>query len=194
VPFEDGNAGEEFQKWYHGLQPQFTTVGGEVNQLGGEMQDPTGIVDNNLDAISAQTGIPKKELRGNESGEVSGAEQDKKSYFGMISERREQYATPHIVRTIIDRFRNLDILADPDGGMYDVEWPDLEEMSEEDESTVEKNRAQVIATAGAMVAGLNGDAALEYIKTGDLPDSTDGANEWVDEEMPEEPEGFGESQ
>lgn len=165
-----GDVEEELNDWYHGIQPWIRTTGGEVNRLGGEVSDPGPIVEANLDAIAAQTGIPKKELRGNESGEVTGAEQDEKSYFGMIAERRVQYATPYIVRQSIDRLTRAGVLPDPNGGGYDVEWPDLTQLSEQEIAETQAQRAQVISAAGMALPGLTGERAEAYIETGEFPD------------------------
>jgi len=161
--------GEEIEKYEHDLQRYIRTQGTEVNRLGGDIQDPSGIVENNLDAIAGQTGIPKKEFRGNESGEVSGAEADERSFFGTIAERREQYATPHIVRALLDRLTNIGILPTPDAGEYRVEWPDLVQLSAKDRAEIDAKRAQVISST----PGLTGDIAMQYLKDGPeaLPDA-----------------------
>jgi hypothetical protein len=157
-----GDLEEEIQRYEQGLQRYLRTSGMDVERLGGDIQDPSGIVENNLDAIAGQTGIPKKEFRGNESGEVSGAEADERSYFGMIDERREQYATPQIVRPLIDRLDSIGILETPSAGEYRVEWPDLTQLSESDRADIESKRAQVISA----VPGLAGDLALRYLRDG----------------------------
>ena len=153
---------DELQRYEQGLQRYLRTTGMDVERLGGDIQDPSGIVENNLDAIAGQTGIPKKEFRGNESGEVSGAEADERSYFGMIDERRQQYATPHIVRTTIDRLRSVGILSTPSAGEYRVEWPDLTQLSESDKADIQQKRAQVVSA----VPGLAGDLAMRYLQEG----------------------------
>lgn len=164
VDFSEGadELANELQRYEQDLQRYIRTQGMEVERLGGDIQDPSGIIETNLDAISAVTGIPKKEMRGNESGQVSGAKQDKKSWFGVVQERREQYATPHIVRSIIDTLRNAGVLPSPDGGGYRVEWSDLTQLSESEEAEIESKRASVIAN----VPGLAGDRALAYLKNG----------------------------
>jgi hypothetical protein len=153
---------EELQRYEQGLQRYLRTTGMDVERLGGDIQDPSGIVENNLDAIAGQTGIPKKEFRGNESGEVSGAEADERSYFGTIAERREQYATPHIVRSTLDRLQSVDILSTPSAGEYRVEWPDLTQLSESDKADIQQKRAQVVSA----VPGLAGDLAMRYLQEG----------------------------
>lgn len=170
---EDSSVGEEFQNWYHGLQPQFTTVGGEVNTLGGEMQDPSPIVEENINEIAAETGIPKNELRGNESGTVTGAEEDSKAYFGMIEERRQQYATPHIVRELVDRLIRAGVISQPAGNGYEVNWPDLAELSEEEEAGLESDRADVVAKLSQAGIVLDREQAVDVISEGEYPEFED---------------------
>jgi len=157
-----GDLKDELQRYEQGLQRYLRTSGVDVERLGGGIEDPSGIVENNLDAIAGQTGIPKKEFRGNESGEVSGAEADERSYFGMIAERREQYATPHIVRPVINRLQDVGILSTPAAGEFRVEWPDLVQLSAQDKADIESKRAQVVSA----VPGLAGDLAMQYLKDG----------------------------
>jgi len=161
----------ELQKYEQDLQRYIRTQGMDVTRLGGDIQDPSGIIERNLDAISAETGIPKRELRGNAQGEQAGAEQDEKSYFGMIAERREQYASPHIVRAVIDVLTNAGVVPQPDGD-YEVTWEPLAQTGASEQSKIDSNRAAVIA----QVPGLAGTQALRYLKNGpeaiELPDDT----------------------
>ena len=181
---------DELQRYEQDLQRYIRTQGIDVNRLGGDIQDPSGIVENNLDAIAGQTGIPKKEFRGNESGEVVGAESDERSYFGTIAERQTQYATPHIVRSLLKQLQAIGILPAPAAGEYRVEWPDLVQLSAQDRADIESKRAQVISA----VPGLAGDTAVQYLKHGAdaLSDADDGleANLDVDEADPAVRETF----
>lgn len=200
VDTQDGDAMElldqEASDWYHGLQPFLRTVGADVERLGGEIADASNIIEPYLDQISAQTGIPKKELRGNESGEVSGAEADERSYLGTMSERREQYNTPHIVRSIIDRFLSVGVVSQPanENQQYHVEWPDLREQSEQEEADVQQSRAQVISAAGAALPGLTGERAEHFIETGEFLNEDPSANDRVDESLPDVRDTFNQLQ
>lgn len=151
----------ELQRYEQDLQRYIRTQGTEVNRLGGDIQDPSGIIENNLDAISAETGIPKRELRGNQQGEQSGAEQDEKSYFGMIAERRKRYANPHIIRPLLETLQSVGILSDTPNGFV-ITWPDLSQLDEETQSTIESNRASVVQA----VPGIAGETAIQYVKNG----------------------------
>ena len=48
----------------------------DVHELGGELQDPTGAIDNILKLISAGTGIPLRKLTGSERGELASTQDD----------------------------------------------------------------------------------------------------------------------
>jgi len=179
---------DELQRWYHGIQPWIKTVGTEAESLGGEVANPEGIIEPNLDEIAATTGIPKRELRGNQQGEQAGAEQDEKSYFGTISERREQYATPYIARAAIDRKVLLGILPEPAGETYFVEWPDLTQLSESERADQQQSRSKVVKNLQTVVPDLRGERAEEYVSTGEFPEreaqDEPAANDTVDDTDP----------
>jgi len=153
---------EELQRYEQNLQRYIRTQGTEINRLGGSIEDPSGIIESNLDAISAATGIPKKELRGNETGEVAGAEADERSWFGTIEERRGKYCDPYIVRPLLDQHREIGVMPEPQDGMYDVLWKDLRTLNETDRAELEAQRSQVVN----VIPSLSGDRALKYIADG----------------------------
>jgi hypothetical protein len=141
-----------------------------VNTLGGGIPNPKNVIEPNLDEISAQTGIPKKEFRGNESGEVSGAEADERSFYGTMESRQNQYNAPYVVRRVLDTLKDVGIVPSPENAYYQVEWDPLREQSAQDIADVENTRAQVVAQVAPVVTGLTGDAALNYIQSGEWPE------------------------
>lgn len=155
---------DELMRYFEG-QPFLRTQGMDVEQLGGEVQDPSGIIENNLDVIASTKGIPKSTLRGNQSGEVSGSEKDERDLFGTAEERRTQYVTPYLVRETIDRLDEMGVIPQPEGGMYEISWPDLKQLSELDRSKIQTNRAQVIRQAGAVT-----NLGEDYLRDGTIPE------------------------
>lgn len=171
---------EELQRYENNLQRYIRTQGVDINRLGGGIEDPTGIIESNLDAISAATGIPKKELRGNETGEVAGAEADERSWFGVMEERRGKYCTPYIVRPILDQHREIGVLSDPSTGMYEVNWKDLRTLNETERAELEAQRSNVVNA----VATLSGERALRYVAEG--TEAFEDQVELDPEELPDE--------
>jgi len=166
---------EDLQNWYHGLQPFFKTTGAEVNRLGGEVKDPTGLVDNNVRAIATQTGIPQRVLEGASLGELASAEKDERQYHGLISERQTQYAGPYIARAIINHHLDDGVLPEYEGEWYDVEWLDLTELSEQQTADVRETRSGVVKNLQTAVPDLRGERAEEFVETGEFPDRDDDA-------------------
>ena len=171
---EDGGDAlrEQLDRWYYGLEPMLRTQGAEVNNLGGEDIDPSPVIDVNVEAISAQTGIPQSVLKGNETGERS-TTQDLKEWYGKIQERRQQFTTPRIVRKLLDTLVDLGVLSEPSGEGYGVEWPPLAETSEKEISEIQSNRATVVQKASAAMPAFGSEEWRAYLEDGDLPELPD---------------------
>lgn len=126
----------------HDLRRQFMGQGVKLEWLPQQVQTPKDISDLYFELICAAAGIPRRILFGNEAGKLASTT-DQASYFGMISERQEQYAEPVIVRQFIDRMVALGALPPPVKGpkAYEVVWPTLFELTETEEATANKDRA-----------------------------------------------------
>jgi hypothetical protein len=180
---------EHLARWQAGLENVLRTHGAdEVKSLGGENIDPQPVIDPNVEAISAQTGIPQSVLKGNETGERA-TTQDLKDWYGDVQERREQFNTPTIVREFIDRLIKYDILPEPQtsAAAYSVEWPPLHEMSAKDEAEIQKTRAETLTewTAGHPDDYLTREQQRAFLEDGSLPSELDEIEErTVDEDDP----------
>jgi hypothetical protein len=183
---------EDLQDWYHGLQPFLRTTGADVNRLGGEVKDPTGIVDNNVRAIATQTGIPQRVLEGASLGELASAEKDDEQFLGMIAERQQQYAEPYIARAIIQHHLDDGVLPDYEGEWFDIVWPDLSELSEQEEADVHQTRSTVVKNLQAAVPSLSGGRAEEFVESGEFPERDEQTANDLDEDDPRVQQAFGE--
>ncbi|AXR78996.1 anti-CBASS protein Acb1 family protein [Natrarchaeobaculum sulfurireducens] len=167
---------EHLQRWQHGLENVLRTHGADdVKSLGGEEIEPSPIIDPNIEAISSQTGIPQSVLKGNETGERA-TTQDLKEWYGKISERRNEFVEPLIVRELIDRLVDFGSIEPPAGDGYDTIWKPLAELSEADQADVRETRADVLETWMQVAPGiLTPEQQLEYIEDGKLPAELDTA-------------------
>lgn len=168
---------EHLARWQSGLENVLRTHGADqVQSLGGEDIDPSLVTDPNIEAISAQTGIPQSVLKGNETGERA-TTQDLKEWYGKVQERREEFVAPTIVRALIDRLVEYNIISPPQDGpsAYSVEWESLHEMSAKDEAEIQHTRAQALNewTGGMPEAMLTREQQAEYIEDGVLPSEFD---------------------
>jgi len=160
---------KEMQNFIHGFSKTLQLEAADVEQIGGNDIDPTPIINPEIEALSAYTGIPQSVLKGNETGERATSE-DLKEWYGKITERRTQFAGPTIVRELIDRLRKFDVVADPSGDGYELDWPALAEQSELDESEVMVNRAQIIKFVQSMLAEYGTAEVTEFIEDGEFPE------------------------
>ncbi|WP_218778793.1 anti-CBASS protein Acb1 family protein [Halobacterium hubeiense] len=177
--FDIEQGGEKLQKhlarWQSGLENVLRTHGADqVQSLGGEDIDPGPVIDPNVEAISAQTGIPQSVLKGNETGERA-TTQDLKEWYGKIQERRQEFVTPTIVRALIDRLIQYNILPTPEGGVeaYSVEWEPLHEMSAKDISEVRVNRSKAVKNVQSMIPGMTTEQVVAWIEDGEFPEFDD---------------------
>jgi len=139
---------EKLQEMVHDLRRQFTGQGTELGWLPVDVPPPKDIADLYFALIAAATGIPRRILFGNEVGELASST-DQATYFGMINERQEHFAEPQILRAFLDRLIKVGILPAPTTGKYEVEWPSLFELTDQEQAEANLKRAQ---TAQALTA------------------------------------------
>ena len=114
----------EWQNFVNGMQRIIATEGFDVQELKGDIIDPTAAFNVEISMISGKTGIPKRVLLGSERGDLAST-QDEANWLGRIAERQEQFVEPRILRAFIDRLIAIHALSAPKGGTYQVEWPNL---------------------------------------------------------------------
>jgi len=175
----DDDQKQDIQEWLHGLQPTLNTVGTEIKDLGGDIRDPSNLLDAKLTDISAATGMPKRILEGSAAGEIASSETDMRQWFGEVRERQRQFATPYIVRRFWNTVIDAGVLPRPEGGDFETEWLDLFELSDEEVAKIAKKRAEV-----AQAIGIMGDRAEEYVETGEFPKDQTSTIPAVDENNP----------
>ena len=124
------------------LRRIFTVEGVELKALTAQVADPKGHIDAQISLISAKTGIPKRLLTGSERGELASS-QDADAWKELIQNRRDEFAAVKILRPVVDRFIELEILPAPKDS-YTVKWSDLFAPSEKDKAEVGKTRAQAL--------------------------------------------------
>ncbi|KKM71624.1 hypothetical protein LCGC14_1428760 [marine sediment metagenome] len=129
---------KELDMYEHDLRRVITGQGFEMKALATQISDPEGHITVQVQAISAQTGIPIRVLLGSEKGELS-SDQDKVQWLSLIKTRMEEYAEPEILRPFIDKCMKHGIL--PKVDKYIVLWEDLFSPSEKEKVDIGKARA-----------------------------------------------------
>lgn len=122
----------EVDNYVNGIERVLQTRGVTAKSLGAETADPRGPFQNIMSLISGATGIPQRVLMGSERGQLASS-QDKASWNDKISERQRLYAEPRILRPLIDRMIDWEMLPDID---YDIKWPVVFPQTEEERSII----------------------------------------------------------
>ena len=144
---------DQLQAMIHNMGDMITTRGTTLSQLAPAVVSPSDHVDIIFQAISAQTGIPKRILTGSERGELASSQDREEWLAGKVAGYQTTYAEPEVLRPTIDRLIGLGVLPEPAGGQYVVVWPTLADRSEADSATVGETKTRaLVAYAGQPVA------------------------------------------
>jgi hypothetical protein len=135
----------------HGIRRTMATRGMKMDVLGSDVSNFNSQVEALMTLIAGTTGIPKRILIGSERGELSST-QDRTEWGERVSERRESFVGPSIIRPFVDLLIEHGVLPEPES--YVIRWPEMAKLDD-------MQRAEI---AGKW-AGLNG-AMQETVVTG----------------------------
>jgi hypothetical protein len=138
---------EETDEFIHGMKRFLTLRGVEVDQLQADVSNFNTQVQSIISLISGATGIPQRILIGSERGELAST-QDKENWNERVQDRRDTFGTP-VVRQVVDRFVDHGVLPQPD--QYDVRWPDIDDLTEDERAGVADKWSKLSAQAGGPV-------------------------------------------
>jgi hypothetical protein len=149
-PEDEAALQDQVDELDHGLRRFLQTRGMNVQDLGSEVVDPSGIVGLIIDMIAATTGIPQRILLGSERGELASS-QDAANWAGRIADRRTNWAEPTILKAIIDRLVQWGALSAPSSSEYTFRWKPLFELSEAEKADLASTWAHCNQSFGQQV-------------------------------------------
>lgn len=190
---------EELDKYEHDLRRFIVAKGIDINALESQIEDPSKHVDTQLQAISAETGIPKRILIGSERGELASS-QDRDQWKELILTRQKEHAEPNILRPFIDLLIEYKIL--PSVEEYTIVWDDVFAPSDADKAKIGKDRAAALrdylenpaasillppGLALRYLVGLNEEQIQEALKeTGDIYGEENKLLEYIEKQQAKE--------
>lgn len=139
---------ESIDEYKFGFDRWFKTRGTEVTPLSSSVADFHSPADAILTQIAGTKGIPKRILLGSEMGQLASG-QDKDNFNTAVQDRRTSYAGPSIVRLLADRLIEYGYLPKP--AQYDIKWPVIEELSEDEKAKFANDLANVNKSYGATI-------------------------------------------
>ena len=120
---------DELEEYVHGLRRFIRTSGMDLNPLGSEAVDPSGLFEIIVSLIAAAANIPQRILLGSERGNLASS-QDADTWAGVIESRQQSFAEPVIVRPLLERLFIHGALTRPKSGKVTVEWRSLLDQDE----------------------------------------------------------------
>lgn len=135
----------EMEALVHDIRRILLLEGYDVEELGGEISDPTGVFDVQMALLAGTTQIPKRILLGSERGDLASS-QDAANWAGVIKRRRTKYAEPLILSPLVDAWIALGVLPAPRNNSYSWKWDPLFELNQMERSEVAERYANAFNT------------------------------------------------
>lgn len=150
---------QELEEYYEGLKRYLVLDGMDAKSLGTQVADPTSTVDIQLKLVCCSIGCPVRVFLGSEQAQLASG-QDSKSWNERITNRRETYVSPYVVRPTVDRLIMLGVLPFPKGEAatappavpgqaprpnYIVYWTPINSSSLTEEADILVKRTQAMA-------------------------------------------------
>jgi hypothetical protein len=143
---------EKMGEMIHDLRRQFIGQGAGLEWLTTQVSPVKDISEFYFALIAVGSGIPRRILFGNESGQLASST-DEATWFGQIDERQEHFAEPQFVRAFIDRLSEAGALKAPKDNKYEVLWPELFKLTALEQADANLKTSQ----AAAALTPLGGD-------------------------------------
>ena len=126
---------QEFERYSNGLQRYLALSGVSAKSLSPQVADPSAHIDTEAKMVAVCLGIPYRIFIGSEEAKLASSE-DTKRWNKRLKKRQEKYLTPMMVRPFVDRMIMAGVLPKPKDNIYQVEWPDLNEMTPKQKADV----------------------------------------------------------
>jgi hypothetical protein len=125
---------DQFQKFFMDFQRHIALSDAEMKTLAPQVASPKDHADLAIKLVGAERRIPQRVLVGTEEGRLAAA-QDDVNLAKSTGRRRTNFCEPVIVRPFFDTMIEVGILPPPRDDEYVVEWPSLQESSDQEKAT-----------------------------------------------------------
>jgi hypothetical protein len=143
---------DEVDEYVNNQRRIIRTRGVTVNTLGSDVADFSNNASTIHASISAGCKVPLRILLGSERGELAST-QDRDNWTERVQDRRDDYAGPLVVRQLVDRFILVGALPKPT--QYDVHWPAVNDLTDEQKVNIAAKYAEINQKAGETVITAN---------------------------------------
>ena len=136
-----GDLIDQLQEYENDLRRFLTTEGVDIKALEQQLADPSSHVEIQIQAIAAQTGIPKRILVGSERGELSST-QDQGQWYKLLKSRAEDFVDVIILEPLVRRLMDFGVLPEVEEVL--MIWEDWFAPSKKEKAEVGEIRAKAI--------------------------------------------------
>jgi hypothetical protein len=142
---------ERAEELKHQLQRVMVTRGVTATQLGSDVANFRDPADAIITQIAGTKGIPKRILIGSEMGQLASG-QDKDNWNTQVQDKRTSWAFPAVVKQLLDRLVQFGYIRPPKNvDDVAVEWPVIEDLTEDEKVKLTLDMANVNKTQEAIV-------------------------------------------
>ena len=139
------------EEYEHQLRRSITGTGLKAQVLGSDTPSPQGNADTLIQLIAGTYGMPQRLLTGSESGELASS-QDASNWNVQKDDRRQNYASPYILRPLIEKLIETGNLSEPQG-TFTAGWDPVASLSEKEQADINNVKSTMLA------AYINADGA-----------------------------------
>jgi len=185
---------EQVKSMHDSMQRDMISLGLVPQDIAPKLVDPTPYIDNKIEMICIQLGIPVSIFKGREEGQLA-ADENRSSWLERVKGHQSNYETPMLVQPFVERLQVYGVLPETKEKVK-IDWPERDMPSEQDIADTAVKTTQALAQyQQGNVGGLMGER--EYFgqvlkKTPEEIDAiADEVNDWeennqVDETVPSE--------
>lgn len=153
---EEKQLNDAIQKFYNRMQRYAVLENVDVHDLGSASPSVRDTFDVLIEDICGSVGISQRILLGSERGQLA-SDQDKKEWNAVITERRNDFAEPEVLRPFIDWCIEHNVISAPSSKEYSIQWQDVYPMT-----LIEKvEYANKLATGASTMSGGMPEAVLD---------------------------------
>lgn len=134
---------DEVESYMASLQRYIAVENMQVKSLNPQVASPKEHIEANLRDIAISLGIPYRIFLGTEEAKLASS-QDITTWNKRITSRQENYISPYIIRSFIDRLIAFGIL--PKVEEYFIDWPDLNTPTDADKAIVAKTITEALSS------------------------------------------------
>lgn len=141
LELDEDSIRDQMDKFYNNLKRYVAFVGATVKSLAPNIADPASHVEQQFRAIAAALGCPMRVLLGSEAAHLAST-QDIGTWNKRIAKRQRNYVNPMVIDPYVRRLMLVGAL--PQSDKYQVNWKDINSLSDKDKADVALKKAQAL--------------------------------------------------